>query len=134
MVSSDVFAISHVIPDLIRDPYMNPKQITRENYLLKIEWTDGHQSELTVSYLRRKCPCAQCKQQRSQSKDGTIEIDEHLPEPIYFKSYQRVGHYALQFEFSDRHKDGIFTFEYLRQLCICNPCHSESSRTKESSI
>ncbi|MBI2335212.1 MAG: DUF971 domain-containing protein [Deltaproteobacteria bacterium] len=108
---------------MVSSDIVNPKKITRENYSLKIEWADGHQSELTVSYLRRKCPCAQCKQLRGASHDGTIEIDEHLTEPIHFKSYQRVGHYALQFEFSDGHKDGIFSFDYLRKLCICDHCH-----------
>jgi DUF971 family protein len=36
-----------------------------------------------------------------------------------------VGNYALQFEWSDGHNTGIYSFEYLRKLCPCSQCHPE---------
>jgi DUF971 family protein len=37
-----------------------------------------------------------------------------------------VGHYAVQFDFNDGHSTGIFSFEYLRQICPCEACHPGS--------
>jgi DUF971 family protein len=33
-----------------------------------------------------------------------------------------VGNYALQFEWSDGHGSGIYTFDHLRDLCPCSQC------------
>jgi DUF971 family protein len=33
-----------------------------------------------------------------------------------------VGHYAIQIEFSDGHATGIYSFDYLREICPCPAC------------
>jgi len=39
-----------------------------------------------------------------------------------------VGRYALQIYWSDGHSSGIYTFDYLRNLCPCTDC--EAAREK----
>jgi len=33
-----------------------------------------------------------------------------------------VGRYGVKFTFSDRHDDGIYTWERLREICPCDEC------------
>ncbi|NIT12675.1 MAG: DUF971 domain-containing protein, partial [Candidatus Dadabacteria bacterium] len=33
-----------------------------------------------------------------------------------------VGQYALRFYWSDRHSTGIYTFQFIRELCSCEKC------------
>lgn len=103
---------------------MRPTSIQRRDYLLHFDWEDGHHTELTISYLRRKCPCATCKGIRDQSQDGTMENREDLPS-VALTHYELQGNYAIQFRFSDGHKDGIYPFEYLRSLCLCDQCKDQ---------
>ena len=41
------------------------------------------------------------------------------PTGATLNSVKPVGRYALQFEFSDQHNTGIFTWQYLREICPC---------------
>lgn len=85
---------------------------------LKITWADEHFSEFKVSYLRELCPCAKCKDVRSTEP----------PENWNFRAFfvtetpKMTGGYALSFVFNDGHKDGIYSFEFLRQHCSCETC------------
>jgi len=45
-----------------------------------------------------------------------------IPASLERVSVSAVGNYALQFNWSDGHKTGIYSFEYLRQLCPCPQC------------
>ena len=35
--------------------------------------------------------------------------------------WETVGNYALRFEFSDGHRTGLYSYDYLRQLAAANP-------------
>ena len=37
-------------------------------------------------------------------------------------SAQAVGRYAIQFEWLDGHRGGIYSWEYLRRQCQCPEC------------
>jgi DUF971 family protein len=79
---------------------------SRSTGLLIIEWEDGHHSEYPLAGLRTACPCAECR---------GIELE----------SMQGVGNYALQLVWKDGHAYGIYTWQYLRQLCPCGEKHLE---------
>jgi DUF971 family protein len=34
----------------------------------------------------------------------------------------QVGTYAVQIDWQDGHRTGIYTYEYLRALCTCDDC------------
>lgn len=97
---------------------------------LAIEWTDGLQQEYLVSSLRVLCPCAACVDEFTGKR--TIKKDQ-IPKDIKPVEIFSVGRYALGVIFSDGHKTGIYTFDYLRSAAFQQPfiqkdsCHDHYS-------
>lgn len=86
---------------------------------LKIIWKDDHTSLYTFYDLRNACLCAYCVDERT----GLRVLDPNsTPEDIRPLGVNPVGHYGIQFEWSDGHKTGIYSFDYLRQICPCKIC------------
>ena len=89
-----------------------PREIT-------VRWSDGHTSVFNTRYLRSECMCANCVNEIT----GKRMLDpKSVPEDITVTAAQHVGRYGVKFVFSDRHDDGIYTWERLRQLCPCDEC------------
>lgn len=93
---------------------------------ITVRWNDEHVSVYPIKYLRAECSCARCVNEvtgmrildpRTISEDLTVINAEH------------VGRYGIKFIFSDRHDDGIYTWERLRELC---PCAEHQNRDRES--
>ncbi len=91
-----------------------------------IRWADGHLSHYEFSYLRDECPCATCNDERG--KKAALPAASSGPLLPIFKPAAKaqaakpVGHYALQIEFSDGHSAGIYSYDYLRDICPCAEC------------
>lgn len=99
-----------------------PTSITanRKQGRLLIDWSDGVQSAIPFELLRNACPCAQCR--------GGHENMKPEPDPSMFviplmnasatrlKGLQAVGNYAVNPEWEDGHKYGIYNWHYLRAL------------------
>ena len=89
-----------------------------------IEWRDGHQSHWSFRWLRDACPCATCHDARE--KEGRapgipkpqpatlLPMYEAPPRPV---DVEPVGRYALKFHWSDGHETGIYSWDYLRNVC-----------------
>jgi DUF971 family protein len=92
-----------------------------------IVWADGHESRYTFSYLRETCPCAMCNDEREKkNKDGAAAAVLPMYKPkVTAKGATPVGNYALQFEFSDSHATGIYSYGHLREVCPCDACARE---------
>lgn len=96
---------------------------------VEIDWKDGHQSAWGFTWLRNACPCATCHEEREQTGrlPGTpkpkeinpLMIYEAPPKPVEVTS---VGRYAIKFKWSDGHESGIYSWEYLRRMCLCDAC------------
>jgi len=87
---------------------------------LTIAWQDGRTCTYTLSQLRSMCPCAQCRTIREgdQKKKPLLTIlPGNYSGPITVINAQLVGNYALKIEWSDQHDSGIYSFEYLREIC-----------------
>ena len=80
---------------------------------LMIIWGDGHETHFPAPVLRRECPCASCQDEITGAR---ILLPMHVPDNLEFRRIELVGQYALQFEWTDGHHTGIFSFEYLREL------------------
>jgi len=106
---------------------MKPKEISEfSDTALSILWDDGHQSIYLYEDLRKECPCASCNQIRKSTQEKSsfkraipITIDNLEITP---RSIEPVGQYAIRFYWSDRHSTGIYTFQFLRELCTCEEC------------
>lgn len=84
--------------------------------VVEVTWRDGHRSTYSVATLRTRCPCAVCRQ---RPVHGALPVH---PGSIALTGLSPVGRYALALEFSDGHRTGIYSFEYLRGLCPCPEC------------
>jgi DUF971 family protein len=83
---------------------------------LAIRWQDGHESYIGVARLRAASPSAEV--QGEQDIFGQVRGGGAGPGPadVEIVSWKQVGNYALQFQFSDGHQTGIYTYDYLRRL------------------
>jgi DUF971 family protein len=89
---------------------------------LMIIWADGQESHYIAPRLRGMCPCASCKDEMTGVR---IILPIHIPDDLEFRKIELVGQYALQFEWSDGHRTGIYSFEYLRELADSGNSPSE---------
>ena len=83
---------------------------------LAIDW--GLKKTTIISYqqLRKICPCAMCRGETDALGNKYGGQQKISTENIKIIQYKKVGHYGLQFFFSDGHKDGIYTFKLLKGL------------------
>jgi DUF971 family protein len=94
---------------------IEPREISQEsNSLLRITWGDGRVCDYQAAKLRRVCPCAQCVNEWTGQR--TLK-PESISEEVEINDLSIVGRYALNFRWSDNHETGIYSFQYLRDLC-----------------
>lgn len=98
--------------------YPTELSLTDDNRLL-IEWSDGQIRSYTVRELRERCPCASCREKRSQPPPPPTMLNVLSPaetQLLRLVEMKPVGNYAYQIRFSDGHDTGIYTFELLAEL------------------
>jgi DUF971 family protein len=96
---------------------------------MDIEWKDGHRSHYSFSFLRDACPCALCDEERGKTKrepgeptklaPGALPMFKPAAKPI---SAEGVGKYAIKFHWNDGHELGIYSWQFLRDVCPCEEC------------
>ena len=84
-----------------------------------VEWNDGHASQYEAKYLRVNCGCAECVEEWSKRQ---LLDPASVSANIRAEDYLMVGHYAVQFLWSDAHFTGIYPLDLLRRLCDCSTC------------
>jgi DUF971 family protein len=94
-----------------------------------IEWKDGHSSHYSFSFLRDACPCALCDDERGKSgrkpgekpklAPGALPMFKESAKPL---SAEGVGKYAIKFHWNDGHELGIYSWQFLRDVCPCEEC------------
>ena len=113
----------------------DPKSVKvhlKEGTGVDIEWKDGHLSNYSFPFLRDACPCALCDEERSKSGLGPGQ--PAVPKPGELPMYKPavkalsagpVGKYAIQFHWNDGHELGLYSWEWLREICPCDQCRRE---------
>ncbi|MBK9115475.1 MAG: DUF971 domain-containing protein [Betaproteobacteria bacterium] len=81
--------------------------------VLELAFADGHAFRLPYEFLRVYSPSAEVRghgpgQETLQVGKQDVTIDEVEP----------IGHYAIRPKFSDGHDTGIYSWEYLHDLCV----------------
>jgi DUF971 family protein len=94
---------------------IEPREILQEGDTdLRITWADGKACDYQAARLRRACPCAQCVNEWTGER--TLK-PEAISDEVVIQDLSVVGRYALNFRWSDGHDTGIYSFQYLRDLC-----------------
>lgn len=108
---------------------MNPNRpagvkADRNERVLTITWSDGHESHYSFAGLRAVCPCVSCKGGHAHmgSPPDRRLVRDASNAALNLERVEPVGGYALQFTWSDGHSTGIYAWEYLRQACPCAEC------------
>jgi DUF971 family protein len=86
---------------------------------LEIEWSDGRRRRYTVRELRDACPCASCREKRSEPatpSSGLQILSVAETRPLQLTAMEPMGNYAYSLTFSDGHDTGIYTLDLLRSL------------------
>jgi DUF971 family protein len=104
---------------------------------MDIEWKDGHRSSYGFVYLRDACPCALCDEERSKTgrqpgvppklAPGTLPMFKPAAKPNHVEP---VGKYAIKFSWNDGHELGIYSWQFLRDVCPCAECRAERAAEK----
>lgn len=100
----------------------------KKDQQLEVDWADGRKCVYTISYLRSLCPCAQCRLVRDGNDPHDISpapkvkplltiLPGNYSGALTVTHAELVGKYAIKLVFSDEHDSGIFSFEYLREIC-----------------
>ena len=81
---------------------------------MRITWADGRVCNYDAVALRRSCSCAHCVNEWTGERTLKPEV---VSDEVEIKDVEVVGRYALNFRWSDGHETGIYSFQYLRDLC-----------------
>ncbi len=100
---------------------LQPVKLARaDEKSIMIDWSDGQRRQYSFRELRDACPCATCREKRSEAAPATANLLPVLSvaeaRPLTIAKMEPVGNYAYSIEFSDGHDTGIYTLELLRQL------------------
>jgi len=94
---------------------MQPTDIKlhRKTGILELKYEDGGIYSLPAEFLRVNSPSAEVRghgpgQEVLQIGKIDVKID----------NLDAVGNYAIRLHFSDDHNTGIYSWEYLRELCL----------------
>jgi DUF971 family protein len=85
---------------------------------LTVTWSDGTEGFYPVEYLRRMSPSADAREMRKEiaSNPLTVLPTSESTGPLRALDAELVGHYALRIRFSDGHRTGLYTWEYLKKI------------------
>ena len=91
----------------------HPVEVTlhSKQRMLAITFDNGAYFELPCEYLRVYSPSSEV--QAYHSKRPVLQLDK---EDVNITEIKQVGHYAIKFFFNDKHKSGLFTWDYLYDL------------------
>lgn len=91
-------------------------ELLADEGMLCVRWSDGTQSRYDLDGLRRSCPCALCREAREQSDDLSLLSGEAVSATAEAQRVDFVGRYGLRILWRDGHDQGIYTFDFFRQL------------------
>lgn len=98
------------MPD--RAPVPTEIRLHRASRVLELAYAGGERYSLSCEFLRVHSPSAEVRG-HGPGQD-VLQTGKRM---VAINSIEPVGHYALQFRFSDGHDSGIYAWDYLHSLC-----------------
>lgn len=95
-------------------PPPSPVEISRAGESdVQIRWNDGKVSVYPPRFLRLACPCAHCVDETTGRR---VLRESSVPLDVRPLAIAPVGRYAIEIQWSDGHRTGIYTWELLYKL------------------
>ncbi|HMD61367.1 MAG TPA: DUF971 domain-containing protein [Opitutaceae bacterium] len=88
---------------------------------IAIAWSDGAETFLRHDLLRRASPSAETQGERDILGNQYGGAGRAEFKGVRVLGWERIGNYALRFDFSDGHRTGLYTYDYLRELGSLHP-------------
>lgn len=98
----------------------------RDERAFELCWPGGAVCRLPFRLVRGRCCCARCVDEITGVR--VVDVDS-VPAEIAPADVGFSGNYALKITWSDGHDTGLFTWEYLAELCRqeAQPCSTKSN-------
>jgi len=93
-----------------------PQNIQLIGHEVAIAWSDGAETYFPMNKLRAASPSAEQRGEKDifgQLHGGTNQKDFT---GVMVLSWERIGNYAIRFDFSDGHSSGLYSYELLLDL------------------
>lgn len=97
-----------------------PRDVQLIGEEVAISWDDGVESYLPFEKLRAASPSASNQGERDILGNQYGGQGPKSFPGVRVLGWERVGNYALRFEFSDGHGSGLYSFDYLRALAAAS--------------
>ena len=95
---------------------MSPNRLELIGNEVAIIWNDGHEQFIAMEKLRAASPSAENTGERDLLGRQFGGSSQKSFPGVTVRDWRMVGGYAIQFDFSDGHNTGLYTFVYLRAL------------------
>jgi DUF971 family protein len=95
---------------------VEPKHIEIIGAEVAIRWNDGMESFFPAEFLRANSPSAENVGERDLFGRKMGGSNQRTFPGVIVTGWERVGNYAIRFDFSDGHRTGLYIFDYLREL------------------
>ena len=87
-------------------------RLHRRSATLELVYGDDERHELEAEFLRVHSPSAEVR--GHGRRNGTLPTGKR---GVGIRAVEPVGRYAIRIVFDDGHDSGIFSWDYLRELC-----------------
>jgi DUF971 family protein len=84
---------------------------------LAIRWSDQSEDYIPCERLRAWSPSAETTGERDLLGKKYGGTDQKTFPGVTVRGWRTIGGYAIQFEFSDGHNTGLYSYDYLKALC-----------------
>ncbi len=85
----------------------------QQSHKLELEYENGESFELSCELLRVCSPSAEVR-----GHGPGQEVIQAGKKNVAISAIEPVGNYALQLHFDDGHDTGIYSWDYLYELCV----------------
>ncbi len=94
---------------------MQPDDIKlhRKSAILELKYDDGGIYSLPAEFLRVNSPSAEVR-----GHGQGQEVLQTGKKRVKIANIDAIGNYAIRLHFDDDHNTGIYSWEYLRELCL----------------
>ncbi len=100
------------------EPTPSPTQVQIIGSELAIVWSDGVETYFQSAKLRAASPSAETQGERDILGQKHGGHDPKNFDDVQLVGWEPIGNYALRLDFSDGHRTGLYSFDYLRKLSL----------------